>query len=268
MIKSFEENMKNYLNDQKNLKDQKRFDAFIEALGIFLAESSDQDALTTAETLKNSLKLDKTRSKAPYIVGFSAVGEFFISKKHRVACMLLSHILVKGTKQRNGYKAVCIDGFNDTRDPYRTAITEMYNQVDCDESDKERIGSFLQSLDTRLDSAAPDDTFKIIEKRLAEATVCLNEVNTMFRTLTNDSAKDEKIEELREQLRTALKMENISKNSEIIGLKNDISEILRLDYSGFVASKKDPYSEDLFEVYRSIISNIFKVLKRFGIPCE
>lgn len=76
------------------------------------------------------------------------------------------------------------------------------------------------------------------------------------------------IEDLTQRLRASLQMDNISKSQELITLKNDISEALKLDYADYTKSKDSPYSEDLFEAYRSTLTRIFKLLKRFGITCQ
>jgi hypothetical protein len=89
------------------------------------------------------------------------------------------------------------------------------------------------------------------------------------------SARDNQISEMKRQiddltgrLRASLQMDDISKNQELITLKNDISEALKLDYADFVKSKDSPYDIDLFDMYRSTLTRIFKLLKRFGITCQ
>ena len=82
------------------------------------------------------------------------------------------------------------------------------------------------------------------------------------------SATQSQIDDLTNRLRTSLSMDEISKNQELTTLKNDISEALKLDYSDFIGTKSSEYSQDLFEAYRSTLTRIFKLLKRFGINCE
>jgi len=76
------------------------------------------------------------------------------------------------------------------------------------------------------------------------------------------------VDDLTERLRTSFQMDEISRSQELITLKNDISEALRLDYADFVKSKDSSYNEDLFEAYRSTLTRIFKLLRRFGITCQ
>jgi len=95
--------------------------------------------------------------------------------------------------------------------------------------------------------------------------ITLNELTTLRAQLAE---KDMQIEDLTQRLRTSLEMDNISKNQELITLKNDISEALKLDYADYAKSTNLPYNEDLFEMYRSTLKRIFKLLKRFGIFCQ
>ena len=81
-------------------------------------------------------------------------------------------------------------------------------------------------------------------------------------------ALQNQVSDLTERLRTSLNMDSISKNQELITLKNDISEALKLDYADYTKSKDGPYNEDLFEAYRSTLTRIFKLLKRYGITCQ
>ena len=81
------------------------------------------------------------------------------------------------------------------------------------------------------------------------------------------SAKQEEISDLTERLKTALKMNSIKKNQELMTLKSDISQALVLEYVDFLASKEEACSEGLFGHYRSTLSRVFKLLKRFGITC-
>lgn len=76
------------------------------------------------------------------------------------------------------------------------------------------------------------------------------------------------IADLTERLRISIQMNDISKSQEIVALKSDISETLKLDYTDYLKSRENPYDQDLFEAYRSTLSRIFKLLKRHGIPCE
>ena len=100
------------------------------------------------------------------------------------------------------------------------------------------------------------------EQQLKAALTEINELNSKL-------AKAEgNVSDLTGRLRSSLNMDEISKNQELATLKNDISEALKLDYSDFIGTKESEYSSDLFDVYRSTLTRVFKLLKRFGITCE
>ena len=74
--------------------------------------------------------------------------------------------------------------------------------------------------------------------------------------------------ELKERLQISIQMSETSKKQEVLTLKNDISDALKLDYADFIRSKERPCDEDLFIAYRFILTRIFKLLKRYGINCQ
>lgn len=117
--------------------------------------------------------------------------------------------------------------------------------------------------------AQRDEEMLLMNRRIAEREnkilSLINEDKEKEIELTNQK---QQIDDLTERLRKSMQMDDISKKQEILTLKNDISEALKLDYEDFVKSKEKPYEEDLFEAYRSTLSRIFKLLKRFGIDCQ
>ena len=92
-----------------------------------------------------------------------------------------------------------------------------------------------------------------------------NELSSLRDSLAE---KNGQIEDLTQRLRASLQMDSISKTQELITLKNDISEALKLDYADYTKSKDSPHSDDLFEAYRATLGRIFKLLKRFEIFCQ
>lgn len=117
--------------------------------------------------------------------------------------------------------------------------------------------------------AQRDEEMLLMNRRIAEREnkilSLINEDKEKEIELTNQK---QQIDDLTERLRKSMQMDDISKKQEMLTLKNDISEALKLDYEDFVKSKEKPYEEDLFEAYRSTLSRIFKLLKRFGIDCQ
>ena len=125
----------------------------------------------------------------------------------------------------------------------------------------------IESLSSAI--ARRDEEISAVKSDLAEKERCAAslaiEIGMKEKQLTE---MNRQIADLTERLRTSLQMDEISKSQELITLKNDISEALKLDYADFAKSKENPYSEDLFEAYRSTLTRIFKLLKRFGINCQ
>jgi len=122
----------------------------------------------------------------------------------------------------------------------------------------------LSSAITRRDEEISAVKADLAEKARRAASLAI-EIGIKEKQLTE---MNRQIADLTERLRTSLQMDDISKSQELITLKNDISDALKLDYADFIKSKENPYSKDLFEAYRSTLTRIFKLLKRFGINCQ
>lgn len=114
--------------------------------------------------------------------------------------------------------------------------------------------------DEEMNTARENLTEK--EKRISSLVNDIKEREKAF------IAQKQQIEDLTERLRMSMQMDDISKNQELLTLKNDISDALKLDYADFIKSKEKPYDPDLFDAYRLTLSRIFKLLKRFGIECQ
>ena len=145
------------------------------------------------------------------------------------------------------------------------------------ESSQSEILAVLRKLTenrTAIDNLSLQIQKKDSEIAAAQATIREREqqLSTLSLELKNSkdalSSAEAQVHDLTERLRTSLNMDEISKNQELATLKNDISEALKLDYSDFSGTISSEYSPDLFEAYRSTLTRIFKLLKRFGIICE
>lgn len=110
-----------------------------------------------------------------------------------------------------------------------------------------------------------DSLRDVVSEKEQRIALLSSEFGAMDRQLSEVKGQ---VADLTDRLRTALQMDDISKSQELITLKNDISEALKLDYADFIKSSERPYSDSLFNVYRTTLSRIFKLLKRFGINCE
>ena len=101
------------------------------------------------------------------------------------------------------------------------------------------------------------------------ANVLGKESSTNARVDTSTSAKlSEENKDLKNRLEVALKMNTIAESQELLTLKSEISKAFKLDYDDFQNSKGKEHSQELFDIYRVIISRFFKGLERFGIPFD
>ena len=89
---------------------------------------------------------------------------------------------------------------------------------------------------------------------------------TTLNVSDNDTLND--VDDLKKRLETALKMNSIEHNQELLTFKHEMSKVFGLDYADFRASEEKECSPELFNVYRSIIGNTFKRLERFGIVLD
>jgi len=127
----------------------------------------------------------------------------------------------------------------------------------------------LQALTERSLTIEPPAKLVANDAELSRLRADIKQKEQLNVTLLSEIAEKKKeIDDLTGRLRTALQMESISKSQELITLKNDVSEALKLEYADYTISKERSYNEDLFEAYRAMLSRIFRALKRYGITCE
>ena len=172
-------------------------------------------------------------------------------------------------------------GYSDNIDflpkPATTAISDNMEIVLKFEKTQQEVLNHVRILVenwTSIDNHLGSLTQKDRELKLLYETITDKEHNIVL--ITDELATTNKqllatrgqVDDLTKRLSTSLQMDNISKSQELITLKNDISEALKLDYVDFAKSKNNEYGEDLFEAYRSMLTRIFKLLKRFGITCQ
>jgi len=160
----------------------------------------------------------------------------------------------KQEKDSNG--AETISRIDKTQQDILTAIRRLADSLSCIES----LSAAIARRDEELSAVRAD-----LAEKERRAVSLSSEIGIKERQLAEMKVQ---IDDLTERLRTSLQMDEISKSQELITLKNDISEALKLDYADFAKSKESPYSEDLFEAYRSTLARIFKLLKRFGVTCQ
>ena len=131
---------------------------------------------------------------------------------------------------------------------------------------KERI-SYMVVVDdntTVVDDVSETATV-VSENDIAVVVDVANEHTTVVELKEQLEQYQKQINGLEERLQIALKMNAIQENQEIMTLKSEISKAFSLDYVDFHNSRQKECSQDLFDVYRSIISRIFKGLEKHGV---
>ena len=80
--------------------------------------------------------------------------------------------------------------------------------------------------------------------------------------------KQTKINDLGERLRNAMQMDTISHNQELVTLKSELANSLRLEYIDYQKDKDNECNQDTFIAFRASLGKIFKALRRYGIIIE
>ncbi|GHV54740.1 hypothetical protein FACS1894216_15380 [Synergistales bacterium] len=76
------------------------------------------------------------------------------------------------------------------------------------------------------------------------------------------------VDDLNNRLAKTLAMDASANNQDMITLKTDISNALKLEYQDYVDNKTAECSQDQFEAYRASLTRIFKTLRRFDIALD
>jgi septal ring factor EnvC (AmiA/AmiB activator) len=77
--------------------------------------------------------------------------------------------------------------------------------------------------------------------------------------------KDDRISDLSERLKNSLQMDNISQNQELITLKANLQNSLKVEYSDYLASKEVECNPDTYGALLGSLARIFRTLRRYGV---
>ena len=175
-------------------------------------------------------------------------------------------------------KAILTDDLSMSQEQKKDSISKDTENVisQIDKARKEILAAIQNISKNQLDMEALAKSITCRDEEINTARVNLSEKEKRISSLVNDinereeilAEQKQQIEDLTERLRMSMQMDDISKKQDLLTLKNDISEALKLDYVDFIKSKEKPYDPDLFDAYRLTLSRIFKLLKRFGIECQ
>jgi hypothetical protein len=74
--------------------------------------------------------------------------------------------------------------------------------------------------------------------------------------------------DLSERLKNSLQMDNISQNQELITLKTNLQNSLKVEYADYLVSKDSDCNPDTYGALIGSLTRTFKILRRFGITIE
>lgn len=111
------------------------------------------------------------------------------------------------------------------------------------------------------------------DSRIAEFSAELNEKN---RTITDLQRKlnerqqlvqecEGRIADLSERLKNSLQMDIISQNQELITLRTNLQNSLKVEYADYLVSKDGECNSDTYGALIGSLARIFKTLRRYGI---
>lgn len=94
-----------------------------------------------------------------------------------------------------------------------------------------------------------------------------------LRRKLNESQQSERenegqIADLSERLRNSLQMDSISQSQELITLKTNLQNGLKVEYADYLIGKESECSENNYGALIDNLARIFKTLRRFGITIE
>ena len=97
--------------------------------------------------------------------------------------------------------------------------------------------------------------------------------NSVLETKLNNTQEElilnrKKVNELSDQLKTAIQMDGVSQNQELISLKDNLKKSLKNEYIDFKYMSNREYSEDNYKAFNASLMRIFRTLKRCGINID
>lgn len=136
-------------------------------------------------------------------------------------------------------------------------LQKLFNNAFVKNNAFNRLESDILSKDKEIIELKREIVCK--KKELASLT---SEMSTLEKQLDQKKAE---ITNLSERLNTSFAFDDLSSKQEILTLKKDIASSLRLQYLDFSSMSDAPFSQDNYELYKTTLNQVFKVLKRYEI---
>lgn len=261
IIKNFQKHVMKYCGDRRlidalgdanwnNMKEKSRFDRFMQSLNDAIkieltprqnengskaiAEAPDTGATTEPEeTVTESSELRSTCSPSHT--------ETALPLEVKKAHLLTSELLVMLEHSTQELQALLgtLHKENETFFSLRQKIEEREARIS-------ELGTSIQERDRHIDEL-------------------MQEIHKREQGL---SEKQAEVVDLTERLKIALRMEDISQSQELVTLKTDLSNSLRIEYADYLANREKVCTVDMFEAHRGSLTRVFKTLRRFGITVD
>lgn len=114
------------------------------------------------------------------------------------------------------------------------------------------------------------------ESRISQLNTELHERDRQIAGLFSDADREKsekheqqlKIADLTERLKQSMKIDGISQNHDLLSLKEEMSSRFKRIYADFLLDKDSDYNENTFEVFRNLLTRVFRVLQHYDIEVE
>lgn len=136
-------------------------------------------------------------------------------------------------------------------------IDKLFNKVFIKNQTLIKLEEALNLKNNELNEKIEEN--KLNYKRVLELEYEMNKLKATMKE------KEEENIDLRERLKLSFSADEISKNQEIVTLKNNISKSIRLQYDDFIENSSAECTEDNYEALKVIINQVFRALKKYGI---
>ncbi|MDR0652446.1 MAG: hypothetical protein LBG12_03965 [Synergistaceae bacterium] len=252
VVKSFKTNVLAYygmeaieaLGDKEweNPEMRDRFARFMQTVGssdaMAVRGKKSQEPIKTTRPLKTIAGKAESESRTNLAPTVNTHPEAALSPADEKAHSLTAEILK--TLESSAREARILLG---TLNESNGAIANLRQQITERDSRISELSSALSERDGEIDCLRQD-------KINAEQTI---------------SDKDARISDLREQLRLSMQMDNISQNQELITLKSNLANSLKMEYADYLNSKDSECNSDNYAALIGSLTRIFKTLHRLGI---
>lgn len=110
-------------------------------------------------------------------------------------------------------------------------------------------------------------------KELREALVqCEQQTASLKDTISKYESviagEQAKVDDLTERLKFSLQMDEVAQNQEMLTLKTNLANSLKLEYADYINSKEEECNPDTFGALQGSLARTFKILRRHGISIE